>query len=477
MSNSQPDSNVFSVRIVSIDHYMALPISGYDTCYSSFQGDKFGVVSKVYTPMEHGVEGSIWQFAKAFVAINDCAHHQLISHWLNTHAVLEPFVIATNKQLSVVHLICKLLHPHFRDTMTINALARELLVNAGGVIKITFCSGKYSMEMSSEIYKSWNFFDQALPSDLKKRGIAVDDTNSLHGLRLLIKDYPYAVDGLKIWFAIEKWVRDYCSFYYKTDGMVQQDPELIESCTIIIWIASAPHAAVNFGQFAYAGYSLNRPTLSRRLMPEKGTPEYAELEKNPDKVFFRTITSQLQTFIGMSVVEVLSKHASRRINKQSFVWKSIIKPMTEADVCSFVLRGGKNWGDDQCWDLVRVKVAWWAKAKWLVDFQQLEQTIRCLEVNRLHTRIRGGRQTVEWEPLNRGFLKFNVDGAAKGNPCQAAIRGVLREEEGVVKILFSIPIGISKANTAEVMAIKEAFKLFGVSKWVGSHCLIVESDS
>ncbi|WRX23114.1 Lipoxygenase [Theobroma cacao] len=65
---------------------------------------------------------------------------------------------------------------------------------------------------------------------------------------------------------------------------MQTREELIESCTIIIWIASAPHAAVNFGQFAYAGYSLNRPTLSRRLMPEKGTPEYAELEKNPDKV-------------------------------------------------------------------------------------------------------------------------------------------------------------------------------------------------
>ncbi|WRX25636.1 PLAT/LH2 domain - like 7, partial [Theobroma cacao] len=271
-------------------------------------GDKFGVVSKVYTPVAHGVEGSIWQFAKAFVAINDCTHHQL-----NTHAVLEPFVIATNRQLSVVHPIYKLLHPHFRDTMTINALARELLVNAGGVIETTFCPGKYSMEMSSEIYKSWNFLEQALPNDLKKRGIAVDDANSLHGLRLLIEDYPYAVDGLKIWFAIEKWVRDYCSFYYKTDEMVQQDPEvqawwkelrevghgdkkdepwwpkmqtreeLIESCTIIIWIASALHAAVNFGQFAYAGFSPNRPTLSRRLMPEKGTPEYAELEKNPEK--------------------------------------------------------------------------------------------------------------------------------------------------------------------------------------------------
>ncbi|XVE63010.1 hypothetical protein DITRI_Ditri06bG0165400 [Diplodiscus trichospermus] len=44
MSNSQPGSNVFSVRIVSIDHYMAPPISGYDICYSSFQGEKVNEV-------------------------------------------------------------------------------------------------------------------------------------------------------------------------------------------------------------------------------------------------------------------------------------------------------------------------------------------------------------------------------------------------------------------------------------------------
>ncbi|XWS64537.1 hypothetical protein CRYUN_Cryun05aG0012600 [Craigia yunnanensis] len=306
-------------------------------------GDKFGVVSKVYTPAEHGVEGSIWQLAKAFVAVSDSGYHQLISHWLNTHAVLEPFVIATNRQLSVVHPIYKLLHPHFRDTMTINGLAREMLVNADGVIESTFYPRQYSMEMSSAVYKSWNFLDQALPNDLKKRGIAIDDVNSPHGLQLLIKDYPYAVDGLKIWFAIEKWVRDYCSFYYKTDEMVQQDhelqawwkelrevghgdlkhepwwpkmqncEELIESCTIIIWMASALHAAVNFGQYAYGGYFPNRPTLSRRFMPEKGTPEYAELEKNPDKVFFRTMSTQLQSLIVTAVEQTLSSHASDEV--------------------------------------------------------------------------------------------------------------------------------------------------------------------
>lgn len=173
--------------------------------------------------------------------------------------------------------------------------------------------------------------------------MAVKDPKSPHGLRLLIKDYPYAVDGLEIWSAIETWVEDYCKFYYKSDEMVRQDSELqawwkelreeghgdkkdeswwpkmhtreelIDSCTIIIWIASALHAAVNFGQYPYAGYLPNRPTISRRFMPEPGTPEFDELKTNPDEVFLRTITAQLQTLLGVSLIEILSRHASDEV--------------------------------------------------------------------------------------------------------------------------------------------------------------------
>lgn len=173
--------------------------------------------------------------------------------------------------------------------------------------------------------------------------MAVKDSGSPHGLRLVVEDYPYAVDGLEIWFAIKSWVHDYCSFYYKEDDTVKKDSELqswwkelreeghgdkknepwwpkmqtrehlIEVCTIIIWVASALHASTNFGQYPYAGFLPNRPTISRRFMPEEGTPEYDELVNNPDKAFLKTITAQLQTLIGISLIEILSRHSSDEV--------------------------------------------------------------------------------------------------------------------------------------------------------------------
>ena len=69
-----------------------------------------------------------------------------------------------------MHPIYRLLHPHFRYTMDINSLAREILINGGGIFEKSFTPGKYSMELSSFVYdQEWQFNLQALPADLISR--------------------------------------------------------------------------------------------------------------------------------------------------------------------------------------------------------------------------------------------------------------------------------------------------------------------
>lgn len=94
---------------------------------------------------------------------------------------------------------------------------------------------------------------------------------------------------------------------------MQNRKDLIDSCTIIIWLASALHAAVNFGQHPYGGFHPNRPSLSRRFMPEPDTPENEQLKADPEKVFLNTMSNQLQTLLGVVVIERLSMHASDEV--------------------------------------------------------------------------------------------------------------------------------------------------------------------
>ncbi|CAI9779943.1 unnamed protein product [Fraxinus pennsylvanica] len=295
---------------------------------------------RVVTPPVDATTDWMWKLAKAHVSANDAGVHQLVNHWLRTHATMEPFILAAHRQLSAMHPIFKLLDPHMRYTLEINALARQNLINADGVIESCFTPGRYCMEMSAAAYKNfWRFDLEGLPADLIRRGMAVPDPTQPHGLKLLIEDYPYATDGLMIWAAIENWVRSYIKHYYPDSSLVCNDKELqawyAESInvghadlrhadwwptlatpedltsilTTIIWLASAQHAALNFGQYPYGGYVPNRPPLMRRLIPDENDPEYAIFLADPQKYFFSALPSLLQATKFMAVVDTLSTHS------------------------------------------------------------------------------------------------------------------------------------------------------------------------
>ncbi|KAF4359256.1 hypothetical protein F8388_005365 [Cannabis sativa] len=300
---------------------------------------------EVYTPMNwHSTDLWLWRLAKAHVLAHDSGVHQLVSHWLRTHCAVEPYIIATNRQLSAMHPIHRLLKPHFRYTMEINALARESLINAGGIIETAFAPGKYSMELSSVMYdKQWRFDLQALPADLIHRGMAVEDKDSEHGVRVIIEDYPYANDGLLIWSSIKQWVTDYVNHYYPISSEVERDEELqawwteirtvghadkkdapgwpdlktkqdlIDIVTNMAWTASAHHAAVNFGQYAYAGYFPNRPTITRTVMPseekEYNLDAWKHFKNSPEDALLKCLPTQLQAGLVVAVLDVLSTHS------------------------------------------------------------------------------------------------------------------------------------------------------------------------
>ncbi|KAL9225585.1 hypothetical protein vseg_001490 [Gypsophila vaccaria] len=282
----------------------------------------------------------LWKLAKGHVCAADAGVHQLVNHWLRTHASLESYIIATHRQLSQMHPIYKLLHPHMRYTLEINALARQSLINGGGIIEACFSPGKYAMDISSAAYKSmWRFDMEALPADLLRRGMAEEDPAEPTGIKLVIEDYPYAADGLLVWSAIEEWVRDYVGYFYPESSTIVGDTELQEwwkeikneghadkkyepwwpklqtkedltrILTTIIWVGSGQHAAINFGQYPFGGFVPNRPTIMRKLIPQENEPEFEKFLMDPQATFLSSLPSQLQATKVMAVQDTLSTHS------------------------------------------------------------------------------------------------------------------------------------------------------------------------
>lgn len=261
----------------------------------------------VYTPQDSLTE---WTLAKAHFLAADFAIHELHTHLNRCHAAAEPYQIATRRCLSSMHPVFRLLMPHFVDTLQVNMFARFALIDAGGGFETLFTAGKYIGEAASTWYgKYWRFKTEGLPADLMKRNMATapKGANWQAGeIDLVLEDYPFAQDGILIWRSIYKWVSDYLQLYYTHSTDVSGDVELqswweeIKTkghpdivffkhakeeevwppmvtisdltyilCTII-WVVTAQHSAINFGQYDYAAYMPNTPSYMVAPMPPPG---------------------------------------------------------------------------------------------------------------------------------------------------------------------------------------------------------------
>jgi arachidonate 15-lipoxygenase len=212
-----------------------------------------------------------WQMAKTVVNTADFNYHEMFVHLGRTHLVSEAFCVATHRQLAPNHPLSVLLLPHYEGDIFINELAAAIIMSPdtfgdlilGGPIAA-------AQQAAARDRLAFDFYNQMPPVDFANRGVASSS---------VLPEYPYRDDALLIWQALLDWATNYIGVYYKSDADVVGDGELSAWVTeiassgkilgfrpitsrsqlaqvvaMIMFTASAQHAAVNFPQSQFMVY-------------------------------------------------------------------------------------------------------------------------------------------------------------------------------------------------------------------------------
>ena len=170
--------------------------------------------------------------------------------------------------------------------------------------------------------------------------MAERDENAPHGLKLAIKDYPFANDGLMLWDALLEWMTEYVHHYYPDEKAIKNDKELkawwkeimekghpdkkkeagwpalktpkdlIQIVSTIAWVGCGHHSAVNFIQYAHAGYFPSRPSIARTNMPTEDLDQIPEeFINNPESVLLEAFPSVAQASTVAQTMLILSAHS------------------------------------------------------------------------------------------------------------------------------------------------------------------------
>ena len=267
--------------------------------------------------------------------------HQLATHYLSCHAAMEAYGMATMRNLPDAHPIFKLLKPHFRYTMAINSRARASLINKGGAIdRIFSIGGEGKEELIRRASLAYSVHWTNIKRSVKERG--VDNLDELPG-------YYYRDDGLKMWNALEKYVRRIVDLFYPTDDMVLGDKELqqwandvhhnafpgyqgapnghgfpdtisskeelVEYSTLIMFTGSVQHSSINFGQYDMYAYAPNAPAAMRQPPPkEKG--------KMTLSLLLDSLPDELTIVFNSGIIYSLSQYSDDEVRSE--VGRSII---------------------------------------------------------------------------------------------------------------------------------------------------------
>ncbi|KAI6653436.1 Arachidonate 5-lipoxygenase-like [Oopsacas minuta] len=291
----------------------------------------------IFLPSENWLD---WLMAKMYFASASTQHQQVATHFVMCHTAMEAYGVATMRTLPDCHPVYKLLRPAFRYTISINVVGRKTLANPGGIMDKLFSIGgeddrSGKNELIVRTNEKYNVHWSNIKRNLRER--RVDNSDKL-------PNYYYRDDGVRIWDAMECFVRSMLGLFYTDDTEVENDSELrdwtneihsyafpafhgaiqgrgfpqqiltknelVEYCTLIMFTGSVQHSAVNFGQLQMYGFVLNSPTTIRVPLPtQKGS-----FMKND---ILRALPTMTTVVLAAITVNTLSYHSIDEVNNDN----------------------------------------------------------------------------------------------------------------------------------------------------------------
>jgi len=251
----------------------------------------------VFSPKDdQSPNGAIWYLAKTFVGNAENHFQQFATHVVPTHFVMEVFYVASRRTLSAIHPLSLLLYPHFKKMISVNFLARTILLGKGQMVDIVLSSGRTGgVQIAGRKFAQYNFEDHKFKNDIKNRGVEPED----------LPYYPYR-DDAKLWDdALTTFVTDIVHIYYGSTAdeqkkLIAEDLELqsfvtevyhqfqrirpdgkhgfpsalnsaddlISYLTNMISYCSYKHALMNYAANAHYAFTPNAPATLRKHFPE-----------------------------------------------------------------------------------------------------------------------------------------------------------------------------------------------------------------
>jgi arachidonate 15-lipoxygenase len=169
-----------------------------------------------YNPVYYPDDGWGWQIAKLYVEAADASHHLACGHIFRCHLAVEPFCIATPRQLPEGHPVYTLLEPHTQFTLVTNDSVYQYFTDRTKYY-FEFYSGNLEETRAIAIQSYWKtgFRELRIDRELASRGVTEAPV-----------DYPYRDDALLWWKPIERFVRRYVRSYYASDREIVDDARL-----------------------------------------------------------------------------------------------------------------------------------------------------------------------------------------------------------------------------------------------------------